>query len=143
MSACSAVYDNHASFPFAGFMRFMGLFTSLGRSISFDRRIKTSASRSVYISYETYLPHVGCIFKQHVAHLSRASREERSLATCHPPILGDSRRNTEAIARNVRRIDVAMATFYFYAIIRRSKVFHVVLFTLSAIVKISRACSFR
>jgi len=69
------------------------------------------------------------------------AKNDRSLATCHPPILDDSRRNTEAIARNVRRIDVAMA-FYFYAIIRRSKVFHVVLFTRSAIVKISRACSF-
>lgn len=59
-----------------------------------------------------------------------------SLATCHPPDTPCTPCNTEAVARNVRRIDVAMA-FYFYVIRRHSKVFLISL-TPIAIVKISR-----
>lgn len=52
---------------------------------------------------------------------------DRSLAMCHPLIFHDSPRNTEAVACNVRRINVAMM-FYFYTISSRFKSFPVTLF---------------
>lgn len=44
-----------------------------------------------------------CIVKQRVVCLSRVEhKDDRSLATCHPPILPDPR-NAEVVARNVRK----------------------------------------
>lgn len=87
-----------------------------------------------YVACMFYIKCISCMLDASSNNMSRIYRvlvdkNDRSLATCHPPILDDSRRNTEAIARNVRRINVAVA-FYFYAIIRRSKVSPVVLFIL-------------
>lgn len=62
--------------------------------------------------------------------------DDRSLAICHPPLLPDPPRNTEVVARNVRRINNAIE-FYFYA--TDSKVFLIASFTPNAIVRVSRA----
>lgn len=70
-----------------------------------------------------------------IVYLSRVDRkDDRSLATCHPPILSDSPRNMEVVIRNVRRVNNA-TEFYFYA----TKVLFIASFTLNATIRVSRA----